>query len=173
MAATKKYADIDFYQKKLAKVMERFGVSDYNWDFNRSGGWVEFHYKGQLYRFEHSVENAKAHGDPLVYGSDAFAQIVLALEDLARIVERGIYDLQNWIAGMKALPAQTYIPPCFLTLGLDHIPTADELKKAYRDRVNIVHPDKGGTDDAFRAVAAAYEEGKRYLESQSEGGPVK
>ncbi|SHF53777.1 hypothetical protein SAMN02746089_02114 [Caldanaerobius fijiensis DSM 17918] len=37
----------------------------------------------------------KSRGIKLVYGLDAFAQIVLSLEDLARMVERGIYDLQT------------------------------------------------------------------------------
>ena len=105
MAERKQYASLEFYEKKLGKVMERLGIEpeQYDWDCNRTGCWVQFHYKGSLYRFEHSVQNAQARGHNLSYGSDAFAQVVLALEDLARLVDRGIYDLQNWIAGMLSL----------------------------------------------------------------------
>ena len=110
---------LDFYEKKLEKIMMRFGIEkkDYNWNCDRYGGWVEFRYKGQIYRFEHTVDNAKKAGINLTYGSDAFAQIVLALEDLARIVERGIYDLQNWVAGMKMLPEKTTLPSFCSVLG--------------------------------------------------------
>lgn len=166
MAAKKQYADPDFYERKLDNVMARFGVETYNWDFSRSGGWVEFVYKGQLYRFENSVQNARDHGFNLNYGSDAFAQLVLALEDLARIVERGIYDLSNWIAGMKALPTPVYVPDCFRALGLDHIPSEDELKKAYHEKVNIAHPDKGGTSNAFQAVTTAYNDSLKFLKGE-------
>lgn len=164
MGATKKYTDPEFYEKKLSKVMERFGVDSYDWDYNRSGGWVQFTYKSQVYRFEHTVENARAHGVDLNYGSDAFAQIVLALEDLARIVGRGIYDLQNWVAGMKALPEAVYIPDFLRTLGFEHVPTdAKEVEKAYRVKAAVVHPDKGGSNEAFIAVKAAYDAALKYV----------
>ena len=35
-----------------------------------------------------------------------FAQLVKTLEDIARMVERGIYDLSTWIEGMKTLPSK-------------------------------------------------------------------
>ena len=168
MASTKQYTNPEFYEKKLAKVMERFGVETYDWDYNRYGGWVQFTYKGQVYRFEHSVENARNHGVNLNYGSDAFAQIVLALEDLARIVGRGIYDLQNWVAGMKALPEAVYIPDFFKTLGFDYMPTTtDEVEKAFRKKAAIVHPDKGGSNADFIAVRSAYEAAIKYVKGES------
>lgn len=164
MPVTKQYTNPDFYEKKLAKVMARFEVTEYDWDYNRYGGWVQFKYKGQVYRFEHSIENARAHGVDLNYGSDAFAQIVLALEDLARIVGRGIYDLQNWVAGMKALPQTVYIPDFFRILGFDHVPTSvNEVEKAYRSKAKAVHPDVGGNTEDFLAVKSAYEAALKYL----------
>lgn len=88
---SKQYAEPAAYEAKLEKVMARLGVEcyDYNWD--RFSCWVEFYYKAQPYKFEHSVDNAQAHGVNIRYGSDVFAQVVLSLEDLARMVERGIY----------------------------------------------------------------------------------
>jgi hypothetical protein len=44
-------------------------------------------------------------------------------------------------------------------LGLDADGDADEaaVKRAYRDRVKEVHPDRGGDEDAFKRVNRAYE----------------
>lgn len=93
------------YEAKLARVMERLGAESYNYDWTRAACFIEFIYHGQLYRFEHSVEKAKTHGQNIVHVSDLFAQLVMTLEDIARMTERGIYELQSWIEGMKALPA--------------------------------------------------------------------
>ena len=100
----KQYAEPAAYEAKLEKVMARLGVEQYDYDWSRFECWVSFTYKGQLYRFSHSVQNAQEHGVNIKYGSDVFAQVVLSLEDLARMVERGIYDLGTWVAGMKYLP---------------------------------------------------------------------
>lgn len=56
MATKKQYTDPEFYEKKLARVTERMGVSWYNYDWTRHMAFVEFRLKGQLYRFDHSVE---------------------------------------------------------------------------------------------------------------------
>ncbi|WP_291350400.1 hypothetical protein [Desulfosporosinus sp.] len=90
MGNKKQYGDSDSYERKLERVMERIGVKEFIYNFDRFGCWVEFRYQNELYRFEHSIEKAKSKGINLRYGSDAFAQVVLALEDLARMVERGI-----------------------------------------------------------------------------------
>lgn len=119
---SKKYGTPEQYEDKLAKVMQRFGTDDYNFDWSRRGGWVEFRIDGQLYRFDHSVDKAQANGQKIVYGSDAFAQLVLALEDLARLAERGIYNLQTWIEGMRYLPAPVELPECFRILGFTSAP---------------------------------------------------
>jgi len=39
------------------------------------------------------VEKERKNGISLSYGSDAFAQLVLSLEDIARMTERGIDEL--------------------------------------------------------------------------------
>lgn len=170
MAQQKLYKEASYYEKKLERIMERFGVEKYNWDFTRHECWVELFYKGQMYRFEYSVRQAKEAGFNLQYGSDAFAQLVLALEDLARIVERGIYDLSYWIAGMKALPAgaSKYIPRCFVLLGFTDIPKSeDEIKRAYRELAKTKHPDHGGSSEAFGELTSAYEEALREFKNPS------
>jgi len=58
VAQKKQYkGDPDFYERKLARIMERMGTTDckHNWD-RRGIAWIEFRLKGQLYRFDHSVE---------------------------------------------------------------------------------------------------------------------
>lgn len=168
MAATKKYGSTEQYEKKLKKVMERLHVEEgkYNWDYSRMGAWIEFTYKGELYRFEHSIENAKRNGQDIVYGSDAFAQLVLALEDLARIVERGIYDLQNWVAGMKKLPAKADIPSFCGVLGLDHVPAdREEVHTAFRRMSKITHTDTDeGNTEAFQKLNQAKEDALAFLD---------
>ena len=43
------------------------------------------------------------------------------------------------------------------TLGLEPGATLAEIKQAYRARALQTHPDRGGSDEAFRAVQSAYE----------------
>ena len=166
MASKKKYAEATFYESKLKKVMARFDVDtdSYNWDYNRHGGFVEFYYKGQLYRFDHSVEKARQSGEDIAYGSDVFAQIVLALEDLARLVQRGIYDLQTWVAGMKQLPATVSIPSFFATLGFDKIPDSEkEIDKQYKKMALVMHPDAGGSNEDFNRLTEAKEQAINFI----------
>ncbi len=155
---TKKYADADTYETKLEKVMHRFGADRYDYNWDRYGCWVEFLYKGQLYRFEHSIENANAHGANVRYGSDVFAQVVLTLEDIARMTERGIYELQTWVAGLKALPKPEAIPDCYKTLGFNEIPCEETLRERYKQIVKTAHPDVGGDREYFSMIRNAYEE---------------
>lgn len=154
----KQYAEPSTYEAKLEKVMARLGVEKYNYDWSRFSCWVEFYYKGQLYHFEHSVENAQSHGVNVRYGSDVFAQLVLTLEDIARMTERGIYELQTWVAGLKALPKPTEIPKCLEILGFTNMPSEDELKKRYRELIKVAHPDKGGSAEFFNTVQNAYQQ---------------
>lgn len=167
MGASKIYASPDKYERKLEIVMERLGVQAedvyYNWD--RFGGFVQFRYKGQLYRFEHSVEKARAKGHNLNFGSDAFSQVVLSLEDLARMVERGIYDLSTWVAGMKFLPPPTTIPECFKELGFAETPAGpEEVDERHRTLSKERHPDApGGSHEAFLRLQQAHEQALSYF----------
>lgn len=161
--ANKQYGSAEQYEKKLATVMERLGASEYNWNWDRHGCWVEFRYRGQLYRFDHSVEKAKSAGVNLRYGSDAFAQVVLSLQDLTRMVERGIYDFQTWVSGMKYLPPAIEVPQCFRALGYEELPAgADEVKARYRSLAKKHHPDFNledpEADKKFKALYVAAEQ---------------
>jgi hypothetical protein len=150
--------------------MQRLGVKEYHYDYSRFEAWVQFTYKGSLYRFEHTVARAKARGQRLNYGSDCFAQIVLSLEDLARMVERGIYDLQTWIVGMKCLPPAMEVPTFFRALGFQEIPkSAEEVNARYRALVKELHPDHGGDQADFESLVQAREKALRWLEATEAG----
>lgn len=114
----------------------------------------------------HSVAKAKEHGQNLYYGSDTFAQLVLTLEDIARMTERGTYELQTWVAGLKMLPPQKEIPICFQTLQFTEIPSFDELKKRFAALAKVAHPDSGGSNEQFIALKEAYDKAKEYLENK-------
>ena len=144
--------------------MERLGVKSYNWNWDRFGCFVEFRYKNDLYRFEHSLEKAQAKGVSLRYGSDVFAQVVLALEDLARMVERGIYDLSTWVSGMKYLPPPVEVPSFFQFLGYEEIPTSSEdVKERFRQLAKTMHPDAGGSQEDFHKLKDASEKAMQYF----------
>ena len=158
---SKKYMDAYEYEKRLHTAFKRMGVTDYHFDYRRKDAFVDFIYKGRAYRLEHSVEksqNCDRHADRCVWGSDCFAQIVLTIQDLARMAGRKIYDLSVFIDGLPpALPEP--IPDCFLTLGLDHAPKdRDEIKSAYRRMAAGCHPDAGGSDAEFHRLQKAYQE---------------
>lgn len=162
--ATKQYAAPDVYVRKLARVMEKLSVEKYDYNFDRHGCWVEFFYEGELYRFDHSVEKAKEHGVNLVWGSDAFAQVVLALEDLARITEMGIYKLSTWVAGMKYLPPAVEVPSFMQFLGFMQIPAGpEEVKERFRQLAKQMHPDAGGTQEDFEKLQRAAEQSLKYF----------
>ena len=159
MANAKRY-NTEIYEKKLGTVMARLGIKQYNYDYTRREAWVTFTYKGQEYRFEHSIDSAAAHGHPLSYGSDAFCQIVLTLEDLARASNRGIYDLQTWVEGiLKALPCHTPVPDCFSILGLSQTGvTEDEIQKAFQAVAKKVDQTSGSSSEELRRLLEAKKE---------------
>ena len=154
----KQYASPEAYEAKLEKVMTRLNVDSFDYDWSRFECWVSFKYKGQYYKFSHSMENAKAHGVNVKYGSDLFAQVVLSLEDLARMVERGIYDLSTWVAGMQYLPPPRDIKDCFKALGFTELPTEEEVKSRYKKLSKALHPDNGGSQEEFMELTRNYEE---------------
>lgn len=166
----KEYGAAEVYERKLAKVMERLGIEEnqYNFNWDRWSCFVEFRYKGELYRFDHSVEKARARGVDLRYGSDAFAQVVLALEDLARMVERGIYELATWVAGMKYLPPPLEVPSFFQFLGFQEMPASlEDVNERYRQLAKQLHPDAGGNEEDFIKLKDAAERAVQYFSTQN------
>jgi hypothetical protein len=166
LAASKKYAPAQEYEKKLSKVMERLNIKDFDWNLDRHGGWVKFSYKGTWYIFEHTVEKAREAGENLTFGSDAFAQIILTLEDLARAAERKIYDFSDFLKSekFKLLPPVVEIPSFLRYMGFNEIPkSAEEVKQKYREMSKLMHPDAGGNAEDFQKLNEAYDKALAYV----------
>lgn len=54
------------------------------------------------------------------------------------------------------------IASAYRTLGLPRDATVAEVKAAYREKVKDVHPDRGGSEDAFTRVQEAYTTARRH-----------
>lgn len=77
------------------------------------------------------------------------------IERLRREMERRIATaVENY---RTAPPESTNEDLCFYILGLDDGANREAVKKAYKQKATECHPDSGGSDLAFRAVRAAYD----------------
>jgi hypothetical protein len=170
LAANKKYAPAQEYEKKLERVMERLNIKEFDWNWDRFGGWVKFSYKGTWYIFEHTVQKSREAGENLTFGSDAFAQIILTLEDLARAAERKIYDFSDFLKSekFKLLPPAVEIPSFLRYMGFIEIPKSeDEVKQKYREMSKLMHPDAGGCPEDFQKLNEACDKALAYVGEKS------
>jgi hypothetical protein len=55
------------------------------------------------------------------------------------------------------------LPACIGLLGLPWPCTAQEVKQAFRSKVKTVHPDNGGSSEAFQELHSAYKEALRLV----------
>ncbi|MCI8843857.1 MAG: J domain-containing protein [Oscillospiraceae bacterium] len=164
MSTQKQYSgDFAAMEKKLARVMERLGVEadqfQSGWTQGKGGSrcFVEMRYGGSIYRFENSTEKSAACGRKLTFASDLFAAVVYSLEGLARAIEQNIFTLDMLLAGVPALPAAPLLEACFQALGFSTKPLdAGEVKAQYRRMARVMHPDNGGTQEAFSALSENY-----------------
>ena len=171
--AKKKYGPAQKYEAKLDKVMDRLCIAgkDYSFDWGRWSAWIQFTHKGKAWTFEHSVERSRqlnaenAKVKALALGSDCFAKLVLALEDLARMAEDGIFDLAEMqLRGLKALPPAVELPTCFRLLGFTQVPTGpEEVRQAYREKAKVFHSDAGGNDEDFKALVATRDQALKFF----------
>ena len=80
-------------------------------------------------------------------------------------VNRGIYNLGKWVAGMRFLPPPVDIPKYFQILGFTIIPdSAEEVKNRFRSMSKSLHPDKpGGSAADFNNLKVASEKAISYM----------
>ncbi len=60
--------------------------------------------------------------------------------------------------------ARDPVGAAFDELGLSTTADAEEIKRAYRERIKDVHPDHGGDEEAFRRVREAYTTARDYAD---------
>lgn len=160
MGQKKKYSGgFEFYEDKLVRVMERFHVDNYTYDWSRTNCFVQMQIYGQVWRFENSLEQSANCGRNLKYVSDLFAEVVLTLEDLARATEKGLVSLDMLLKGIPSLPAGKVMEDCFRILGFSERPTdTEDVIKQYRHMAKVMHPDAGGNIEAFHSLRTNYEQ---------------
>lgn len=95
------------YEKRLSNVMKSLKVQHYNFNWDRTSCYVEFHFNENFYRLEHSVDQAKNSGIILENGLKCLMELTRSLEDLSCIINRGMNDFETWISGMKQSPSET------------------------------------------------------------------
>ncbi|MFG6117377.1 hypothetical protein ACGTN9_19665 [Halobacillus sp. MO56] len=104
------YKDQDTSERKLVDVMKRLKINDFQFNWDRNSCYIEFEYKEQSYRLEHSVEKAKRKGILLKNGVECLAALTQTLEDLCTIIDRGTYPFETWIAGMQQPASEKETP---------------------------------------------------------------
>src|SRR5437773_2739349 len=73
-----------------------------------------------------------------------------------------IAELQRMgVAGYRALPEKTEDSWTEI-LGIAQNSTMEEIIAAYRGKAMLVHPDKGGSQEAFTKVQRAYDNAKQF-----------
>ncbi|ASK61560.1 hypothetical protein CFK37_04910 [Virgibacillus phasianinus] len=98
------------YEKKLMKVMKELKIENYHFNWDRTSCFIEFQYLEKSYKLEHSIEKAKRKGLILRNGLDCLMELTQSLEDLCGIINRGTYNFDAWIAGMKQSSSEQEMP---------------------------------------------------------------
>ncbi|SFG46791.1 hypothetical protein SAMN05216353_14610 [Halobacillus alkaliphilus] len=104
------YKEQGMVETNLVNVMKRLKIEDFTFNWDRSSCYVEFSYKEEPYKLEHSIEKARKQGIILKNGMDCLIELTQSLEDLCVIIDRGTYNFQTWISGMKQQDAMNETP---------------------------------------------------------------
>ena len=91
----------------------------------------------------------------------AWANVLVGKEPWPSKAAPAVQDAQDAQDAPRARGAVVPNPSLWDTLGLKPNATLPEIKRAYRLRALEVHPDRGGSDEAFRALHSAYESALR------------
>lgn len=104
--------------------------------------------------------------EPVVFACDKWDRIEDNMQAIRKTIE-AIRGLERWgvsdmlkraFTGFKALPASANEQSCWDILGVSMDASNDKIKEAYRQKIKIHHPDKGGDAEQFQKVQKAYEE---------------
>lgn len=90
-----------YWEKRVAKTMKRFRITEYEAKYNEDSAWINFKYRGNSYRFTLSPLQAGLWGYEFRSGYECFVQLVFALENFLKTVEHGA---MIWINGASLTP---------------------------------------------------------------------
>jgi hypothetical protein len=121
---------------------------------------------GARSRDEALAEARRAAGVPLVeiepYWARAWARVLLGRAPWGVRGEGGASSSAHG-RSTTANAARAGTTSIWETLGLTPRATADDLRRAFRERALATHPDRGGDAEAFRQVQHAFKEAQRRI----------
>ena len=82
--------------------------------------------------------------------------IVLTRTGLWSVVVRALRELRGDYVPEPPRPSNEDVEVCYRLLGLSPSARWEEIERAYRTKAKIHHPDRGGDEDAMRALNEAY-----------------
>lgn len=170
----------DAVQQFLRKELSRLGASNIVVSSN-----VPIRQDGQMYadamRRSKQMDNDPGvavyfnyKGNPVVLCCDTYSKvwenvyaIAKTIENLRAIERYGVSDfLKRSFTGFAELPASVITPfkkPWYEVLEIPENANVFQIKEAYRKKALTAHPDKGGSNEAFREISEAYEQGLNQL----------
>ncbi len=152
----KKYADVKFYQNKLANIMKKLGIEKYRFQYTDETAFINFRIGYTWYQINHTLEKAKINSPSISSGADVFAELVLTMEDLSHISDRNIADFKVWMAPFELKAGSVELPECFAKLGFDgrYKPSKKNVDYKYNELAKVLDPDKNtfGDKDKFEEL---------------------
>lgn len=82
--------------------------------------------------------------------------IILSMTGLWPQVVRGLRELRGEYVPDPPKPGNSDVEVCYRLLGLSPSAPWEDIERAYRNKAKIHHPDRGGDEDAMRALNEAY-----------------
>ncbi|MGO4886383.1 hypothetical protein ACJ2A9_01375 [Anaerobacillus sp. MEB173] len=134
------YKEEETCERKLVRIMRRLKIEDFTFNYDRTSCYIEFQYKNEIYKLEHSVQKAAKKGRVVLRnGLDCLNELVQSLEDLSQIIDRGTYKLENWIAGMKKSSSSELIPEYTEEVHIRYQSVGKSKPSDYQDDEDFVH----------------------------------
>lgn len=167
---TKKYSDVKFFINKLNNVFKKLNIEKFRYKYGNDFAFVNFNIDKSWYQINHSTKNADKNTKSLA-GSDMFAEIVLSIEELSHLQDRGICSFQDIVSVFELKAGAVKLPDCFKKLGFDgrYMPSKKHVDYKYNDLAKVLHPDSAfGDMEKFNELNTAKEECYKFLENNKE-----